>query len=255
MALMLLICLGIPSLASAQFGKPPAFWRGDQQGEQQQQQQGEQQGQQGDLQTDAQVESRQYDAEVKKLARELAVARAEKLSWLYFPAEVNWVGVSIFYGNDWQLREACDVGRSCIPHMGITYGAEVFLNPFASLDLVARVGGSSQFTDGFGTRHGLDVSALARLRIVGIVPILLGWRMVGTPYQQVGADGNSVIDTTVYSHYGYLGAGFRFRGATLEVGVNVGAHSVLSAQSIDEPKNIFSAIATLRLVTPALLGF
>lgn len=257
MALMLLILF--PSLSWAQYGKPTSGWISPEQkqGEAQEQEQTQKQKevQQENLTRDAQSESQQYKAQVTELAKEIAAERAKRLSWLYFPTEVNWVGLAVYYGNDWQLRGACDMGRQCMPHMGVAYGVEVFLNPFASLDLVVRVGGASQFADGFDTRHGLDTSALARWRTAGVLPILLGWRMIGTPYQQVSEDGKSVVDTLTYAHYGYVGAGFRFRGATAEVGASVGAHNVVGARSIEEAKNTFSAFASLKLITPAVLGF
>lgn len=251
----------VPRLSGAQFGKPPRGWvppeseKAQEQVQEKAQEQAQEQNQNQTMAQDAQVASQTYKDQVRELAKEIATERAKKLSWIYFPTEVNWVGLAVYFGNDWQLRISCDAGRQCMPHMGIAYGAEGFLNPFASLDLVVRIGGASQFTDGFNTRHGLDTSALVRWRIAGVVPILLGWRMIGTPYQQVGEDGKSVVDALTYSHYGYVGAGFRFRGATAEIGVSVGAHNVLGMRSIDEAKNTFSTFATLRLVTPALVGF
>lgn len=202
---------------------------------------------------EAEEEARQYRAEVTELAKDIARKRAERLAWLYFPAEVQWVGVALYYGNGWQLRPPCEAGRQCLPHMDVLYGVEVFVNPFASLDIVGRIGGAAQISDGFGTRHGLDASALLRWRIVGVVPVSVGWRIVGTPYQQI-ADG-AVADTTAYTQYAHLDVGFRFRGATASLGVDLGLHRVLAVKSSEDAVSAFSGIATLRLTTPAVLGF
>lgn len=202
---------------------------------------------------EAEEESKQYRAEVAEMAKDLARKRAERQSWLYFPAEVQWLGVALYYGNGWQLRQSCDMGRQCMPHMEVLYGVEAFVNPFASLDIVGRIGGATQITDAIGTRHGLDVSALARWRVVGVVPLSAGWRMVGTPYQQIGDD--SIVDTTVYTHYAHLEGGFRFRGATAAVGIDLGLQRILATRSTKDATLAFSGLVTLRLVTPAVLGF
>lgn len=206
------------------------------------------------IQRDAQAEAAQYGAEVRAAAEQIAQKRAQRLSWLYFPAEVQWLGASLYYGNDWEARDACDEGRQCLPSMSVNYGAEVFVNPFASLDLVGRIGGASQVAEGFPTRHGLDASVLARWRLAGLVPILVGWRVTGTPYAQVGEDGRPT-DGTSWTHRAYFGAGFRFRGATAEVGASVGLHRVLAIRSADDAVGAFSALVGVRLVTPALVGW
>lgn len=202
---------------------------------------------------EAEEESKQYRAEVAEMAKDLARKRAERLSWLYFPAEYQWLGISFYYGNGWQLRPPCDQSRQCMPHMEVLYGLEAFVNPFASLDVVGRIGGATQITDAIGTRHGLDVSALARWRVVGVVPLSAGWRMVGTPYQQIGDD--SIVDTTVYTHYAHLEGGFRFRGATAAIGIDLGLQRILATRSTEDATSAFSGLVTLRLVTPAVLGF
>lgn len=203
---------------------------------------------------EATEEAKQYRAEVTELAKDIARERAEKLAWLYFPSEVNWIGVGLYYGNGWQLRQPCDKDRQCIPHMDVLYGAEVFLNPFASLDVVGRIGGAAQVADVLGTRHGLDASILLRWRVVGVVPLALGWRIVGTPYQQI-TDESTISDTVAYTQFAHLEGGFRFRGATASIGLDLGLHKVLAVKSTQDAVSVFSGIVSLKLTTPAILGF
>lgn len=208
------------------------------------------------IQTEAQREANTYSSEVTALAKEIAVKRAERLSWIYSPSQTDpvWIGFGIYYGNTWETRQACDKDRACLPHMGVNYGAELWLNPFASLDLVGRIGGATQIADGFSARHGLDVTALVRWRFVGMVPIGIGWRMTGLPYAQTEQDGRP-SDATTYTHRVHVEGGVRIRGASVVVSATMGLPSVLGIKSTDDAVNAFSAHVGLMLITPALIGW
>lgn len=204
------------------------------------------------LKRDAQAKSAEYNQAVKELAEEIARERAKKLSWLYFPSEVSWVGVRVFYGNRFETRPTCESDRPCLPHTRIGYGAEVFLNPIASLEVAGRVGGVSHITDDTEVRHNLTVAAFARWNVIGLVPISFGWRMDGIHRDQIGKD--QAVRGSAWSHFGVLCGGLKVRGATAEVCASLGGQELLGVKEGDIQK-VFSALVHVTLLTPALIGW
>lgn len=194
--------------------------------------------------------------QIREAGKQIALQRVQAWSWLVNPsAQVNWLGARAYFAHGWETRPA--EGR---PATAITFGAEVFFNSWAGLDLLGRVGGASFYTplpmpDRTRATVALDVTAGLRWTIAGLVPVSLGWGMTRHVLEQPGAGADQTVATAAEAHHAWLAAGFTIRGASLETGCRIGVLPSFAATAEALIERNFSAICGVGLLTPALVGF
>lgn len=180
--------------------------------------------------------------EVNSVAREMAYGiaskRAERLSWLYNPAQQGLWNVGPYLGVMAATLGQCSLKEGCAattqdslrkPSGWTAVGLELRIVPFAPfkidiVQLVARVGAdllNGQIA-GLSSGTALSYSGDARFVLLGIAHVGVGYAGQMTSWGVVGAGGGAEQRSTT-QHYGQFSAGITLRGVTLTGECRIGS--------------------------------
>lgn len=180
--------------------------------------------------------------EVNSVAREMAFGiaskRAERLAWLYNPAQQGLWNVGPYLGVMMATLEQCSLKEGCAattqdslrkPSSWTALGLELRIVPFSPfkidiVQLVARVGAdllNGQIA-GLSSGTALSYSGEARLVLLGIVHVGGGYAGQMTAWGVQGTQGG-VEQRSATQHYGQFSAGASLRGVTLTGECKVGS--------------------------------
>lgn len=188
------------------------------------------------------------DEQINEAGKALAIKRAERLAWLYNPAQsYKWFGVRPYLGYLWETRPGD--GR---PIGSVPFGAEMFFNPWGPLDLFGSIGGVSLVNGGNRAAVALDATAGVRWTFSDLVFLQLGYALTRHDLLKPGVVEGETIHTEAVGHAGLVGLGVTIRGATVLGQCRVGA---LPVQVDGKVEQTFSAFCGPTLLTPPIIGF